>query len=348
MTQSLLLSVFCVVAATRDIRTGKVPNKLLRLALGMIGAFIAINSIVRGSWPWNEDNQSFRYFLNIFIGCAVSIGLYTADIWAPGDAKLFIVILILYPPTLRTANENATFPALQIIIWTFAIGYIYLLFEAVFMHRTEKSTVHMPRNKISRTDVISMGLSIIAVYSFTFFANLIIISFIPVYYEANRSLVSLVLIGGSMLIGKIYWWGKIAIATVSASGSYILLPAFQQPITLPFHYLFPIFVAILAGVSSRIIKKDNYQEIVPDALRPGMILSMFTACRLLNSKIPGLPNKKTETRKSKLNPQEVEAVRLWALKKKEAIIIVRMLPFAPFIAAGTILEIIFGWLLHFW
>ncbi len=345
IVQSLMLTVLCAVAASYDIRTGKVPNKLLRLALGMIGACIVINSIVSGSWPWKENDQGFRYLLNIIIGCAVSIGLYITDIWAPGDAKLFIVILLLYPPLLRTANENAIFPALQIIIWTFSIGYIYLLFDNVFMRKTEKAKDYEPRIKLSKAAVISMGLNIVTAYCFSFFANLASVSFIPVYYEANRALLALLVICGSILISKIEWWGKITVAIITAGGSYLLIFPLHQSITLSIHYILPFAVAVLVGVLTRMTKKNNYQEITPDALHPGVILSLFTIYRISSSRIPGLPQMTTETRKSKLNPQETEAVRLWALRNKESIIIVRMLPFAPFIAAGTILEIILGWFL---
>lgn len=343
--QSLLLATLCGMAASSDIKTGKVPNKLLRLALEIISACILIYSVASGIWPWNENSQGLRFVLNILIGCAVSIGLYMADIWAPGDAKLFIVIVLLYPPLLQTAHVNAVFPSLQIVIWMFSIGYLYLLFENIIKRKAFKKNDYVEKQKFSKAVVLSIGLNIVTAYCFSLFVNILASSYMPAFYEANRALYILGVICSSILLSKLTWWGKVIVAITAAAGSAVLMLPYYQAISFSVQSIVPFAVAMLVGILTRLAQKNNYQEISPDDLHAGMILSMFTVCRFLNSKIPGLPSGTTETRRSRLNMQEAEAVRQWTAKKKEPIVVVRTLPFAPFIAAGTILELILGWFL---
>ena len=182
-------------------------------------------------------------------------------------------------------------------------------------------------------------------YCFSLFVNILISSHIPAFYEANRALCLLGVICSSILLSKLAWWGKLIVSIAAAAGSALLILPHYRAISFSAQSLIPFAIAMLVGILTRLAQKNNYQEISPADLHAGMILSVFTACRFAKSKIPGLPSGTTETRRSRLNMQEAEAVRQWATKKKEHVVVVRMLPFAPFIAAGTILEMILGWFL---
>lgn len=343
--QSIVLVALCGNAALCDMRTGKVPNRLLKLVLLINGTFILIYGVVVGIWPWNENSQGLRYVINILIGCAVSIGLYIADIWAPGDAKLFIAIILLFPPLLQTAHANAIFPSLQIVIWMFSIGYLYLLIEDAFRRKKFRKNAFDEKPQLTKAIVLRIGLNVLTAYCFSLFINSLVSSYMPSFYVANRALCVLFVICCSIFLGKLPWWGKVIVVMITAVGAALLILPYYRAVSLSAHSFIPFAVAMFVGILTRFAQKNNYQEISKDDLHAGMILSVFTVCRLSNSRIPGLPSGTTETRRSRLNIQEVEAIRQWAAKKNETVVVVRMLPFAPFIAAGTVLEIILGWIL---
>ena len=84
--------------------------------------------------------------------------------------------------------------------------------------------------------------------------------------------------------------------------------------------------------------KYNYKIIPLSELKPGMILAFVSIIAFMGSKVEGLPTSTTEDLKSRLSVSEVESIKKWAESSKgiETITIVRKIPFALFIAIGTI------------
>ena len=342
---SALLVIFCSKAAYSDIKSGIVPNKLLKRAIIVIGIFQILICIITQVWPWNENGQGAIYFSNIVIACIVSIGLYVADIWAPGDAKLFMTIVLLYPPKLQTASEGSIFPSLQIIVWMFSIGYIYLVVESAIKHKSIQTRLQQTKAIISKQTALSIICSIAIIYVYSLFANLLVSSLLPDFFFANRSFCVLIIICTSILINKFPVWGRMLLAVISLSGVFYLVYQYQIRFMWSCQSLISLMIAFLVACLTRIVQKHNYVSISPDQLCTGMILSTHTVLRFMNSKISGLPTQTTETRRSKLKDEGVKAVQKWANKENENIIIIKMLPFAPFIALGTVFEVVLGWFL---
>jgi hypothetical protein len=88
--------------------------------------------------------------------------------------------------------------------------------------------------------------------------------------------------------------------------------------------------------------KYDYMRIPVTGLRPGMILSIPTVAGFQGLRMPGLPSVTTETTDSRLSEEQVESIRGWGAATPDAthVVVVKHIPFAPFILAGTILYVL--------
>ena len=108
--------------------------------------------------------------------------------------------------------------------------------------------------------------------------------------------------------------------------------------------LYSINIKILALVLliiffRTVAEKYNYEEIKVEELKPRMILSYGSIVNFYGSRIQGLPQSTTESTDSRLTEDEVNSIKRWSKSKKgkETIVIVRHMPFAPFILCGEIM-----------
>ena len=83
----------------------------------------------------------------------------------------------------------------------------------------------------------------------------------------------------------------------------------------------------------------NYEVIKVSDLKSRMILSYSSVMKFYGSKVKGLPQRTTESTESRLTEDEVASIKRWSKTKRgqENIIIVKHLPFAPFIFVGEII-----------
>ena len=100
-----------------------------------------------------------------------------------------------------------------------------------------------------------------------------------------------------------------------------------------------LIIVLIILIIRNISEKYNYEEINIEDLKPRMILSFGSVLKFYGSKVKGLPQTTTETTDSRLTKEEVESIKRWSKSKKgqKKIVIVRHMPFAPFILAGEIL-----------
>ena len=85
--------------------------------------------------------------------------------------------------------------------------------------------------------------------------------------------------------------------------------------------------------------KYNYKTIKVTELKPGMILSVGSVLSFSQSRVDGLPQFTREDLRSRLSPEEVASIKRWSETNngQETITIIRKIPFALFIAMGTVL-----------
>jgi len=99
-------------------------------------------------------------------------------------------------------------------------------------------------------------------------------------------------------------------------------------------------VAVLIELLNRKMAHSNYREINGTEITAGMILSYGTILCMKKCIDPDLPRTTTEDRRSRLSQAQAEAVQRWCKNAKRTAVIVETIPFAPFIAAATLLEIL--------
>lgn len=83
----------------------------------------------------------------------------------------------------------------------------------------------------------------------------------------------------------------------------------------------------------------NYKCIKIADLKPRMILSYGSVLKFYNSRIKGLPKQTTEATDSRITEDEVNSIKRWSksTKGEENIVIVRHMPFAPFMLIGEVI-----------
>ena len=100
-----------------------------------------------------------------------------------------------------------------------------------------------------------------------------------------------------------------------------------------------LIIVLIILIFRTISEKYNYEEIKIIDLKPRMILSYESVIKFYTSRVKGLPKTTTGTTDSRLTETEVESIKRWSktTKGQDTIIIVRHMPFAPFIFAGEVL-----------
>ena len=116
---------------------------------------------------------------------------------------------------------------------------------------------------------------------------------------------------------------------------YYLMFGFQI-YAIDLKMLLLVFIIMLF---KRVSEKYNYEEIKISDLKPRMILSYGSVLRFYTSRVKGLPKNTTETTDSRLTEEQVESIKRWSKTSKgaETIIIVKHMPFAPFMLVGEII-----------
>lgn len=323
-----------VIGGITDIRYGRVKNKHLIYALACLVCTFVIDCLIHKS----ISIDILSVALNMVLSIAVTVLLYIKDIWAPGDGKLFLLISLTYPRLLSPCLAGNIFPALDIVIYSFAIGYVALLVSALARRDDTNS------KDISVTTLKNLSWTRIV----NVIANIGLVSIIdtglqylsPEFLESNRSLCTLSMIAVVYLankkipivrqvVGFIGLCAFISITYMNGIWSSMIMTIVQSTII-------SVFVEIL----NERIDKNSYRTITGAEIKPGMILSHASIWDLQNCIDPALPHSTTETRRSRLTVTQADAVKLWCKNAKRNVTIVEMLPFAPCIAIATIIHLI--------
>ncbi len=331
MTHAYLLLVLfiAVQGALTDIKSGCVRNKnlIIVLALWLIIAvseyfILHLSSVL-----------TFELAINMILAIIVSIVFYLTDIWAPGDCKLYIVISLIFPMRAYVVRKGNIFPSLDFVIYAFTLGYIFLVITTVIHKAAIKMNIKLKFN-------IRYSLSILANAGIMSFLNILLNTFAPEFFYANQMLCILSSVTLIFLLHKkAYTTGKI----IGFLGLiYILAQSILCNMWLSTFVSFTVSLAVasvIEFISSR-VRVNTYREISGDEIRPGMILSFASLWAMRKCLDPELPQTTTENRISRITQRQAEAVKTWCKNANSNIVIVEMMPFAQFIAAAVVIEIL--------
>ncbi len=115
-----IILIFGGIISYEDIKSGKIRNKYVLIILF---AAISLNMLF---FPTIDHFTIFSS--NLIISTVVGVLLYMLKVWNPADAKLFIAFSSIIPITIYKLTYFQHFLGLTVIVNTFFIAFIYLLF----------------------------------------------------------------------------------------------------------------------------------------------------------------------------------------------------------------------------
>ena len=329
-----LAFAIAILGSVTDIRYGKVKNKHLLIALVV---WIISSLIYTIAWHGEFVFPFYYYGLNFVLSIGFSIVLYYLDIWAPGDIKLFLLLVLIYPFSCYVCKPGNIFPSLDIVIFAFASGYLFLLSSSI-LHKDTANAKDFILNdsKTLKRKLLNLFSNI----GFFSTVNLLLQLYLPEFYKANHSLCILI------TAGLIYIFGKKTPKAKNTTGyclfiSFIILSIISKNTKqFFFNTIESILLAAIFGEMGRIIENNSYLEIDGKDVKPGMILSYTSVWAMQKCIDPNIPRTTTESRRSRITPEQAEAVKTWCQITKRTITIVDMLPFIPMLCFGLLTEIL--------
>ena len=330
--QTLIAIALGVVSSITDFKNKKIYNKNIIIAVGLSGLTYLI------FFKQIENLQS--YLINLIITIIISFIFFYLKIWAAGDAKLFLAIVFMIPFELYEVSDKNIFPALLLLIMMFSIAFIYVVFETFYLWGKDEDRLNKIQiTNIDKTKVKDFILQYFMGYFIILFINNIVLKFFMEFKINNGGLMllfnMLVLIFTYRIIkGK---RKSLIVTSVFAILNFMYYALFGLQIySLNIKMLIIVLIILIFRTIS---EKYNYEEIKIIDLKPSMILSYESVIKFYSSRVKGLPRTTTETTDSRLTETEVESIKRWSktTKGQDTIIIVRHMPFAPFIFVGEVL-----------
>lgn len=325
----ILALLIATLGAFTDIRTGRVKNKHLAIALLIWFALIFFESIFEHAFVVSV----FAFILNVILAFITALIFYFADIWAPGDCKLYITISIIFPMNAYVVRGGNIFPALDFVIYAFALGYIALVIMSIRLHDESKvSKLAKPNMRrilsiLSSVGIISVVHIMLEIYATNFF-------------YANQMLCTLSLIGLLCILQQKADVVRKILGFISLICFLIWSIIYGSWLNACLSLLGSLVIASIVEIINSRAYANTYREISKDEVRPGMILSFSTLWAMQKCIDPELPKTTTENRRSRLTERQAIAVKTWCKNARRNVIIVEMMPFAPFIASAVLIQIL--------
>lgn len=325
-------AILCIQSIWTDLRAGRIRNKYL---LFWLAASILLNSIYYICYARVYFQATVW---NLFLSVLVSIGFYIIHIWSAGDSKLIIILISLLPGRLCWADTETIFPAAYLFLALFSIGYLYLIGEAIWLD-LHNHTFRWPSP--SKSIVCQTIRDYFQVCVILYAWNSFLGTLFPAFMEKNvvlASLLSYFLI--SVLRERHLYNTKVFLGICLALDLFIFIWTWNGIQAEHIGRMAQTLALVLVMMwATWIAGKYVYQEIPTDQVKAGMILSRSTIVLLLPSQVKDLPKESFEDLRSRLSENEASAVRRWKTSKygRGTVLIVRKIPFAACIAAGTIL-----------
>ena len=335
----ILIITLCILCMYTDYQFNIVPNKYLML-LGFPA--IIINAI-----DLHQQKQvDWKLYFLIMVGTILlALLLYGFHIWAAGDCKLFIVIIMAMPYKCVTLF----FAGIPLLIWipmlSFLIGYIVILVESVLISIKKKQKVDGLAKRIASGFLSYLRYYIVVIFFYNVLQAMISKAGIIIHNSWIVTVVLYILVSLISYFKLLESWlvvGCVLCADIIIS--IVVGESIFQRTTLF------IWLAVILTNWLRIVADQyNYKAIRLDEVKKGMIMSSISSLMLMNSKNSPLEKVSDESLKSRLSQEEVDRIITYCNEDKERskieITIVKKSPFALFLSLSTCFVIIYGSLL---
>lgn len=332
--QSFVAVTVGILATFTDFKEKKIYNKTIIFGVAL--------SLLLYIVLWNRIDMELikSYIINLGISILISFLFFYFKVWAAGDAKLFIAMIIMIPFELYEVDTSNIFPGIYLLILIFSVAFIYVVIETIFLW--SKDNEKFKKIKITKISVVSIKEWLekyFIGYLITLFVNNVIFTVFPDFQEQNGPLMLICNMLLLIFVYRIIQSKKQTIIVISISFAlniiyYAIMGFTFYPINIK---MLVIVVAIMLFRS--VMEKYNYECIKITDLKPRMILSYGSVLKFYSSRIKGLPKQTTESTDSRLTEDEVNSIKRWSKSAKgtDSIVIVRHMPFAPFMLIGEII-----------
>ncbi len=267
-----------------------------------------------------------KYVSNVVICTVISLMLYHLKIWGGGDSKLFILIAVCIPARLYYFNYN-DLPLIELPIFVFSFGYIYLLLESVILNIKKKRLVLPTKEDIFR---FLRSYVFLSIYMILF--SEIIRRIVPGYFYSNALFFWLICSMFSILFSEFSFFHN----------KYIFLVALILDIILKTnnsHFSFyPYLIILLLYFLKVMISAYNYKTVGINDIHEGDVLSTGSVLLFQNSRIKNLPSDISENLNARLSSENIEAIQKWSKTHEQIaeLTIVAKIPFVIFILLGYV------------
>ena len=328
VTLEILLTLFtCIISTITDIRNKKIYNKII-----IVTNIVAIILYVLF---YKQIEISFirQHVFNILTTIIISFMFFYFNIWAAGDAKLFITLSVCIPVQLFERNPISIFPSELLLILIFSSAFIYILFETIYLFIKDKS--RFEKNESDNKSIKETITNFVLTTSVLTLINNILFYLLPKFMSQNIILSIIISMFIGISLNEIKDKKEIIIIVTLLLNIVLFIIAGVHLTWLNLIYL---LVSMITMEFRKVSGKYNYKEIETNKVQVGMILSVESSILFRNSRVKNLPGLSTEQTDSRLKDKEVDAIKRWAKTKKgiNHMIIVKYIPFAPFMLLGYI------------
>ena len=348
MTVLIVLSILSaaslgILTTYTDIRYHKARNKHL-LIFAVLGVMIQNANCIL--FP----DTILLSLENIILTFAVSVAFYALKIWAAGDAKLFSVMVMLMPYCMYKESFHMSFPAFFTLGATFSVALLFVLVESVLLFvrdckRHNKVSIAQLLPKPTKETLLSWLMAYLAVDTID---NVLRYQWSERFSENSYLLVLFNLLFANAVLSLIKTSRKKMIALACFLALRIILALFAG-FTFSIPSLWNILIVLVILFLRQFTGRYNYRMIPTASATEGQVLSQSTVALFLMAQMEGLPIHTDENTRCRLSHEEAEAIRKWGTTKigKGSVVIVRNIPFAPFIFAGNMIFTIASLYLRF-
>lgn len=325
---AIIVSLF-VSASISDFKSGKITNRSILIALGA-GVLCAVPY-----YAFFATDCLLSYTINNALTLVIGLLLYATGIWGAGDSKLLFVTTLLFPARLYCLGNSSLASCFLLVSLVFIIAFLYIVGDTIYMGIRQRNLFRIQKRKMNWKNYAKGFLFFFLMLSLM---DAIIFKLLPVSLLYDSFIITaihfILILVGMRIENKANW---IVVAVMGVA--WILMIVFGlTKISLSNINWWSYLVVLALMVFRLFADKYNYKIIPLSELKPGMILAFVSIIAFMGSKIEGLPTSTTEDLKSRLSVEEVESIKKWAESSDgiETITIVRKIPFALFIAIGTI------------
>ena len=314
-----------------DIKIGIIENKKILISSALCLATDLI-------YYWFFAQKYFSVFiLNLIFLSAVSVILYAYNIWAAGDCKLMINVLLAIPGRFYFFNYKGVTPGFMHLVIIFAFAFVYIICESIFLliYQKGKHSVQTANIKFNWKNYLKSFATCLTII---FSVNGLLTNLLPAFFSDNSYLLLMITF---LVVLTVMNFSRLQSLAVIITATAVCISLVSLGI-IPVHIRsinYIQYLLMFALIFLRFIgEKHNYKEIQTTQVKQGMILSLSTIIRFSSSRVDGLPLVTTEDLRSRLTIEEVNSILLWGASAygSPTVVIVRKIPFAVFITIGTL------------